>query len=503
MDIKLENDEISDAFCSCPYAQGENEYCKHMAAALFAAEEDAKPKTEPREIPWQDILKTMTEAQLRDFLGVILPQNRVLQEQLMLGYQQLDDPEALQGAWGQALSGIVYRCRSGKAYIDDYHANQFCAALYSFLEDRLPVLLSAHKTMLAFRLVCCVFNTARKEEVEDSDDGMERVMGACCDGWNEILNAAPPDQQEEIYQWFHNKVQVLGDEDICKEAVEDFLFHYAWDTPYLQKNLLLLDRMLQAGGNSQYRVEALLLACEATMQALHQTEAEMDAFWEKYRAYDFVRERQLKRCLETEDYPRAIALLKQEKRLFADSPKRVRHSCEELIRLYRLTGQGEDYCRELLYLIANYPQEDMTYIRELRSMVRPSEWAHWTQRLLNLPTTEKIHLELLAYDKRWPQLFDEIAQQGDLYALERYMEPLMKWSPENTMQCCGDCLRRKMDAAGTRDAYQTIFSHMASLKQYPGGKELIDRLLQLWKEQYCRKKALMDEMEKAKKAGLI
>ena len=36
VDILLNKGEISDMTCTCPYAE-ENEYCKHMAAVLFAA----------------------------------------------------------------------------------------------------------------------------------------------------------------------------------------------------------------------------------------------------------------------------------------------------------------------------------------------------------------------------------------------------------------------------------------------------------------------------------
>lgn len=111
--------------------------------------------------------------------------------------------------------------------------------------------------------------------------------------------------------------------------------------------------------------------------------------------------------------------------------------------------------------------------------------------------------ELLAYNEAWPRLFAEIAQRKQFHLLERFMDSLMKWNPEETMKCCCDCLNREMNLASDRNTYRNIFHRMALLKGYPGGQDVIDSLLTLWRETYPRRSAMLDEMKKASKQKVI
>ena len=356
VDIELDNGEVFDASCTCPFSVESDFYCKHIAAVLYAAEGDLVSPTRV-ENSWQDTLEKMTTEQLRDFLGLILPENPNLQERLVLGYGETVAPDMLQDSWEEQLSQIVDTCRDGYRYINYRHADEFYNALNRFIEDRFAILFSSGKILPAFKLVCSVFCTAMAEEADDSDGGMGILMHACTEAWRDLVNTGSPSQQDEMYSWFYKEVR-RPRYSFGIETIEDFLFGFAWDETHLKKNLSLLDELLQKSGESKYRMEDYLRRYERIMQALHKTDGEIDAFWHKYWSYEFVRDREYERFLEKEEYGKAIELLLQEKSLSANDQFRLKHTSESLIYLYRITGQEQNYRQELLHQIETYPQQN-------------------------------------------------------------------------------------------------------------------------------------------------
>ena len=188
VDIELDNGEIFEATCTCPYAQENDCYCKHMAAVLYAAEEGPVSQTRV-EASWQDTLEKMTAEQKRDFLKLIHSENPNLQERLVLGYGEDTDPEMLQDAWEEQLSQVVEIYRDGYRYINYRHADEFYSALNSFIDDRFPILFSSGKILPAFNLVCSVFCTAMAEEADDSDGGMG-ILFTIAQFWGQTIVSA-------------------------------------------------------------------------------------------------------------------------------------------------------------------------------------------------------------------------------------------------------------------------------------------------------------------------
>jgi len=71
VEILLDGDSIEDMLCDCPYAEDGN-YCKHMAAVLFAvnAGEPSKKKTPPKEerLTPDSLVRKIPDDQLRPLL---------------------------------------------------------------------------------------------------------------------------------------------------------------------------------------------------------------------------------------------------------------------------------------------------------------------------------------------------------------------------------------------------------------------------------------------------
>ena len=79
VEILGSEDEVSEMYCTCPYAQ-DHTLCKHMAAVLFGlqAEDDTDETAEPEE-SMEEILNRLSEEQLREELTILNNSPKLLQ----------------------------------------------------------------------------------------------------------------------------------------------------------------------------------------------------------------------------------------------------------------------------------------------------------------------------------------------------------------------------------------------------------------------------------------
>ena len=451
---------------------------------------------------WQKTLHSMTTSQLRDFLLRTLSKSKELQEQLILEYQQDAGSQVFLDFWKEQIRQIVRAFRPGNRAITDKEADRFYLTLNGFLTQRLSALLSSGKMLSAFSLVCTIFDTAITEAEGDSAGGMGILFMTCTDAWRKILSAASETQRSEAYSWFASKAARSGS-SCWTESIVSFLFTYPWKEPYLRKNLVLLDLLLEKQENCGYLTKMLLDWRESTMYALGASGEQINDFWRKYWCYDFVRDREIHRFLEMGEYDLAITLLRREKQFSVNNPARLKSASRQLIQLYEQIGQKDAYQEELISQIQTFPQSDLNYIRKLREILPPQSWEYWKKQLFDIPTTKAVYLDLLAYCGQFPRLLAEIEYKKEFSLLERFLEPLMVWNAEETKILFCNFLNAAMVCAGDRNTYRLLFSRLALLKPYPGGSDAIHSLTSIWEDHYHRRTAMLDELHSARQQGLL
>lgn len=113
-DVEIEmgrGGNIAYMSCTCPYAE-EGNNCKHMAAVLFAMDEDIMEQPDvPRngegfpDLPWQEALNELSTEEMRQILSELTQSDRGLQERIAAFHRQLA-PEVLEATWKDQLAEI-------------------------------------------------------------------------------------------------------------------------------------------------------------------------------------------------------------------------------------------------------------------------------------------------------------------------------------------------------------------------------------------------------------
>lgn len=487
--------------CTCPYAE-EGNNCKHMAAVLFAMEEEKEKQSDiPHNgegcpsLPWQGALNGLSPEEMRQLLSELAQSDRGLQERIATLHGQ-PAPEVLKAAWEMQLAEIPAKYTDRHDYIDYDQAYDFFLELDDFLRTRLLRLLETGRVMEAFSLSCMVFETGMEQDVDDSDGGSSILAGSCEEAWRKLLKQANPRQEQEMYAWFASHTHV-PEWDYGSEVVEQFLFDWEWSEPLLELNLRLLDRELAAEGNSKYRMKEVLNWRTDTMAALGMEQTAIDRFWAQYRHLPFVREREIELMLDEKNFGGAVRLLKESKELDKGDDFRVRNYSQKLISIYQQTGQTGPLREELRFQIFSCVQRDLTYIKLYRDIIPDEEWPTLLNQLLLHMTTRSLKYELLAFGEQYELLFLSIVQEGSFNRLRQYADILCRWSPEQVRDIYVQMLDGVMSRSSDRNMYREAIGYLPRVRQFPNGVETAKLLADSWRERFGRRKAMLDELYKA------
>ena len=92
---------------------------------------------------------------------------------------------------------------------------------------------------------------------------------------------------------------------------------------------------------------------------------------------------------------------------------------------------------------------------------------------------------------------EAVTSSERLFVLDRYDAALKKRYPDEMLEAYARILMKESDAASNRKPYQEFARYLKKLKSYPDGAERAVRLAEDWRTRYSRRRAMMEELEKA------
>ena len=500
VDILLHKGEISDMTCTCPYAE-ENEYCKHMAAVLFAAEAAKEPASTQRKAKakkpaqnWQQVLEQMTLDETKRFVELLLSFNPKYQQQLIMQYGSKPTEKMMKAHWQQELNRIERHAQDRDGFIDYDRAPLFFGELEDFINEELKLLMDRNDMLSAFDMVLAAYTTGvDREDIDDPDGDTFEFINYCEDAWNCVLNLAEPSERDKLYKRLHEIVK-NETSDLMSDAPQSVLFCYDWDPPHLKQNLKLLDDML---AQKKTPTEDLIPYRLITMKQLGCTQEEVYALLHKYWDNQYIRDMALHRLLEDGKLAEAIQQLEQEKTLSAGLEWRLHEASDQLIELYQKTGQAEKYRAELLYHLEIFSQYKLDKVEQLRAVTPEAQWPEMVEHLLKQKSTAPIRCQLLVSIKAWDRLFQLVSIQQDMKALDTYLVNLLAWNAEKTLALYTPVIHKAMLDASTRKEYALLIHYLRKLRQQTAGKKIAKEIAADWRNAYPRRRAMLDELTSA------
>ncbi len=504
VEILLRNGRVVRMDCDCPYAADGNN-CKHMAAVLFAAEDDsgfspvgcipppAQAEQEEQDASLSLAIAALSEEQLRSLLLDAAKRHDDIRDRItLIGKTAVDS--SVRKRWAADLQEISRRASDRHGLIDYYHASDYTTELAAYLDEAIAPLLENRLIMDAFELTGMVFEEALSQEIDDSDGGLSYVV-SCCEAYWEELIPAPEADQAKMLDWFLSRIQCFSG-DIGEDFLWPVVFERFTAPALLPKLLVMLDEKIESA--NEYALQYLVEQRIVMMDRMGASLAEIEAYRKKFWAQPFVRMQALDRLEAGQQWKEALELLRECEQLDAQDLFRLAEYSKRRVRILKQSGSEQAWLDALKRHIFEFPQREMTYIAELKQAVSADQWPAVLEQLFQNENTRALRRALQLSEGMLEEMMTELEASRYPYELAKYEKVLRKVYPERVR----DLLLRQLDAqmrqASTRSAYARTAQELKHLYGYPEGRKKAAVLAAAWRRDFPRRSAMLDELRKIK-----
>lgn len=474
-------DGITDYFCDCPYGE-DGTPCKHLAAVLCAVQDEPQNpiSKEKNGHTVEALVELLSESQMRNLLIRFAEGDSHIREAIQLTATN-ELPQSQKDQWEADLEELTDSMSDRHGFIDYEDASEYCDALVEYMNDRLPDLLFAGKTMDAFQLTWLTFRTGVEQDMDDSDGGLSILASFCMDAWSQILEQADLEEQREIFHWFTAHYASL---DLGRMFLDEYLYNAPWKDEIGPELLSFLERQIQEclkNKNSQYRMEDLIVHRVKWMERLGKSEEEQEQYFAQYHYLPRIREIKNTQAKQSGDWDTALALLEESREIDKDLPGLVAKYSTQIIEIYERTDNRKSLLKELRDYLYAFRQDDLVYVLKLKAMLTPEEWTAERDRLLNSETMRFQTYTLLEQEQMYEELMQRIEKNTDIHALERYERLLKKSYGQRCLNVYVTHLQDAMGRAYNRKAYWSVIQTLKKVRKYPDGKVAAKGLADCWR----------------------
>jgi uncharacterized Zn finger protein len=510
--VEIQQDEAGNLAweCDCPYDLGP--LCKHVAAVLYAIEEnfseylDKKPrktatkrKTQAEKV--EEILQSLSHEELLELLRKQLQVDRQLASHILARFGKGDEKQAYLKLVKAALSA-----EKDQGYIDYHGSNRAARKIAPLLDEAQNYRLKndIHKALPIYQAVIEGVVPA----IPHADDS-SGLLGDCIRDSVEVLQAMAPKLQgkarDEFFQYCLTEA--------AKAPYRDW--DWCWDLAEIAANLLttaeerlkvfeLLDQLAgqvrDFGGSSWHfdyrrqRAESIKLS---VIKRLDDPEAYENFLKSQLNLEDF-REALILLYLEKDQYAEAKVLVRE----FLTGAKSKQYAGLEfrfqdlLLKIAQKEGNLGETLRLAEYLFLR--GGDFEYYEILKQETEPSQWqAHRSRLLKELGRGyygEQI-AAIYAREEAWADLLQFLQTEDHPGLVEQYRDKLERLFPKEMSAIYEKLAFDRIEQQATRKGYQVACLYLRRMQKL-GDKERVKELVSKLKSKYANRSALLDELKK-------
>ena len=496
--IRLDDGEVTDMDCTCPYAEDGND-CKHMAAVLLAYESETKTAAihKAYKLTSAELVQAADEDTLREFVLGIIKNDRHLRARLELAVNKSSGSADI-SVFKKNIERMIRSFGGRYGYIEYRDADRFVRQMLSVIDTDISGLVSQGNIAEAFELSIFFLNEISDVDIDDSDGGLSELMSAVWVCWEDMLSLADDMQKNKMFVWFYEKARSRS-KDFFDECSEDFFFKHFDDDEFLNKKLEMIDDELKSSPDSDdhfesYAERSLVMRRIYLMEELHMKGSEIMTFCKIHENIPHVRKYMTDYYISHNMEDEAITLLTRSIELDSKYIGLVNEYRNKLKDIYKRRGDTEAYKLQLTELVQS--RCDIDDYRELKAQYSEEEW-HSVREMIISEVNYYKRAEIYAEEGLYDRLMDYAEKSFDLSPLRQYEKLLVKFSPERVLKVYEAHLRKAACHASGRSYYAdwaNTIKHMQSIK---GGKAIAEKIAADWREQYKNRPAMMQEMDRA------
>lgn len=521
VEISLDNGEVTDMYCSCPYAaDGRN--CKHMAAVLFEWSEGQKQgnvfeksndtdenlfitahtveayKKKVKAV--QKLVESADIAVVRSYLTSILAEN----EKLLVRFHSIVSEQATEEdikRYINQVDDIANRYLGRNHFIDYYEADHFISELEDILDEDVRRMIDNRNYMSAFELMNYIFTLMGDVDMDDSDGGTGMLADQIYQLWSELLTKVNKEEKQDMFQWFTTRLDG-SIVDYLEEYIEQIIMEEFEEKEYVQQKLLFVEEMIKksetmdSDWSRDYNTGKWAIRYLSLLELQKGDKAEIEDFCKAHWKNSSVRRYYIDLCINAKEYDLALKTLDESILLDKEYRGLVSDYSKKKKEIYLLQGDKDAYIKQLWELVLEHEAGNLEIYKELKKQYTEEEWMKKREEIFEkLPKYAHVE-QFYKEEKLYDRLLNFVLKSPGLYALQQYAGILKKDYPEQILQKYKTEISQMASYTGDRKKYQQLVALLRNMQKIKGGSKIVEEIVTEWKVRYRNRPAMMDELRK-------
>lgn len=520
VEISLSNGEVTDMYCSCPYAlDGRN--CKHMAAVLYEwSENEVEEKKEDENAintdlfqpaytvnshkkkltAVEELVRGANEDDVRSFLAAVLAED----EKLLLRFHNIINKQVTRediNNYIRQVDIIADRYLGRNHFISYYEADGFISELEEIIDEDVRRMIDNGNYLSAFEVMNYIFVLIGDVDMDDSDGGTGMLADRIYQLWLELLVKVSSEEKRKMFEWFtsHLDGSVI---DYLEEYIEQIIMGEFEEKEYEQAKLDFIEDMIarsehkDSDWSRDYGVGKWAVRYLEMLQEKKASDEQIKEVCKRYWKNSSVRRYYVDICMKKKEYDNVLQIL--DECILLDKQYRglISEYSEKKKEIYLLQGNKSAYIEQLWKLVLEHEPGNLELYRELKKQYTADEWLVKREEIFGkLPAyahVERLYKEEKLYDR----LLVYVLNSPGLYALQEYEKVLKKEYPEQILNKYKDEVSKMAVHTSDRKNYAHLVSLLRKMQQIKGGSKLVEQIVAEWKIKYKNRPAMMDELRK-------
>lgn len=517
VEISLSNGEVTEMYCSCPYAlDGRN--CKHMAAVLYEWSENYMDEEEETERT--DLLKSeftinsyekkrtvveelvvgAKEEDVRSFLMAILTED----EKLLLRFHNMVNKQVTLedvNNYIRQIDVIADRYLGRNYFISYYEAKGFISELQEIIDEDICSMIDNGNYLSAFEIINYIFVLIGDVDMDDSDGGTGMLADRIYQLWVELLSKVSPEDKDKMFNWFtaHLDGSVI---DYLEEYIEQIIMEEFEEKEFAQAKLEFVESMIERSEKKEsdwsrsYAVGKWAIRYLEMLKVKKASKEQIEEICKRYWNNSSVRRYYIEMYMKKKDYNRVLQVLDESILLDKEYKGLISEYSEKKKEIYRLLGNKNAYLEQLWKLVLEHEPGDLELYRELKKQYSTEEWLVKREEVFKkLPTYANVE-RLYKEEKLYDRLLVYVLSSPGLYALQEYESVLKKEYPKQILDKYKDEVNKMAVHTSDRKHYSYLVSLLRKMQDIKDGIKLVEIIVGEWKVKYRNRPAMMDELRK-------
>ncbi len=522
VEISLNNGEIKDMYCSCPYASdGRN--CKHMAAVLLKWSKndyDVNEDTKIENVPHNDFINPASEVNLdnkkmskvedlvssakendvRSFLVSVLAEN----ETLLLRFKNLVNKQMNEEDirnYIKEIDKITHRYLGRNHFIDYYKAYEYISELKDFLSEDVQGMIDNRDYLSAFEVMNYMFVLIGNVAMDDSGGSIGILADDIYERWVNLLIKASTDEKRKMFNWFisHFDGSFV---DYLEEYLEQIIIEEFNEKEYEQDKLNFIQNRIESAEqgasdwNKDYNVGKWAVRYLDMLKMTNAPEKKIEEVCKEHWANSSVRRYYIDMFMEKKEYDHVLNILDECMILDKQYAGLISKYSMMKKEIYLLQGNKDAYVKQLWQLVLKHEVGNLDVYKELKGQYTDELWLIEREKLFKkLPAHANIE-KLYNEEKLYDRLLDYVLNYPGLNMLQEYENVLKDDYPEQILVKYQNEVNKMALYPSDRNYYAFMVLLLKRMQNINGGLKLVDQIVAEWKIKYKNRPAMMDELRK-------